>query len=146
MTKKQYRLPAEAEWEFAARGGIHSEEYLYAGSDKLKQVGWYKENSNDETHEVGQKLSNELGLYDMSGNVFEWCHDWFSEKYYDECCKKGLVENPQGPASGVDRVFRGGSCFFSALYCRAASRDDLEPATRYSYIGFRLALSLQSDG
>ncbi|MCB0576929.1 MAG: formylglycine-generating enzyme family protein, partial [Saprospiraceae bacterium] len=71
LTKQDYRLPTEAEWEFAARGGLHSEEYLYAGSDKLKQVGWYNANSNGETHEVGQKLGNELGLYDMSGNVYE---------------------------------------------------------------------------
>ncbi len=84
-----FRLPTEAEWEFAARGGIYSQGYDYCGSDKLKQVGWYTENSNKETHDVGLLLANELGLYDMSGNVFEWCEDWFDEKFYEKCKKGG---------------------------------------------------------
>ncbi|MCB0545804.1 MAG: formylglycine-generating enzyme family protein, partial [Saprospiraceae bacterium] len=146
LTKQDYRLPTEAEWEFAARGGKHSEEYLYAGSDKLKQVGWYNANSNGETHEVGQKLGNELGLYDMSGNVYEWCYDWYNEKYYEECYKKGVVEDPQGPVQGYGRVVRGGSYFLSAQDCRAAYRIIFGPANRNSVIGFRLALSLQSVG
>ena len=146
LTKQDYRLPTEAEWEFAARGGLHSEEYLYAGSDKLRQVGWYDENRDDETHEVGQKLKNELGLYDMSGNVYEWCYDWYDEKYYEECYKKGVVEDPQGPVQGDYRVVRGGSYFGSALNCRAASRHGHGPANRGSSFGFRLALSLQSVG
>ncbi len=100
LTGKKFRLPTEAEWEFAARGGIYSQGYKYAGSDRLKQVGWYRENSDDQTHEVGLLLANELGLHDMSGNVWEWCQDWFSDKYYAECHKHDTVENPQGPEKG----------------------------------------------
>ncbi|MCI5165688.1 MAG: formylglycine-generating enzyme family protein [Candidatus Electrothrix sp. GM3_4] len=93
----KFRLLTEAEWEYAARGGIYSQNYKYAGSDRLKQVGWYNENSDKQTHEVGQLLANELGLHDMSGNVWEWCRDWFSDKYYEECHKRGVIKNPQGP-------------------------------------------------
>ncbi|MCB0839227.1 MAG: SUMF1/EgtB/PvdO family nonheme iron enzyme, partial [Bacteroidetes bacterium] len=97
LTGKSYRLPTEAEWEFAARGGIQSEGYLYSGSDKLKEAGWYGGNSNGQTQPVGQKLSNELGLFDMSGNVYEWCQDWYGENYYQHCADQELVKNPQGP-------------------------------------------------
>ena len=148
MTKKSYRLPSEAEWEYAARGGVHrqKESYLYAGSDKLKEVGWYRGNSDKETKEVGLKYPNELGLYDMSGNVWEWCNDLYDRNYYSDCKERGVGKNPQGPEKGVSRVFRGGGCFNDPQYCRVASRSYLEPANRDSNLGFRLALSLQSVG
>ncbi|HRI62429.1 MAG TPA: formylglycine-generating enzyme family protein [Saprospiraceae bacterium] len=138
-----YCLPAEAQWKYAARGGKHSEGYLYAGSDKLKQVGWYRENSNNETHEVGQKLANELGLYDMSGNVWEWCEDDWHDNY-NGAPTDGSAWVDKG--RGVHRVVRGGSSFSDAQDCRAASRYYDEPASRNDGFGFRLALSLQSVG
>ena len=101
ITEEKFRLPTEAEWEYAARGGIYSQGYKYAGSDRLKQVGWYDDNSDDQTHEVGQLLANELGLHDMSGNVWEWCQDWFDSNYYEECHQHGVAENPQGPDSST---------------------------------------------
>ncbi|MCB0839229.1 MAG: formylglycine-generating enzyme family protein [Bacteroidetes bacterium] len=142
MTGKTYRLPTEAEWEFAARGGIHSEGYLYAGSDKLKEVGWYEKNSNHQTQPVGQKLGNELGLFDMSGNVYEWCQDWYGANYYQHCAGQGVVKNPQGPEKGVLRVFRGGFCSDVARHCWGSSRGSYRPNYHYSDVGFRLALSL----
>ena len=144
LTKRQYGLPTEPEWEYAARGGIINEGYLFAGSDKLKQVGWYDENSHSETHDVGQKYPNELGLYDMSGNVYEWCNDRFDSNYYAKCKKQGIVENPPGPESGSLRVIRGGSWSSTAQYCRVAYRINFGPGLRE--VGFRLALSLQSVG
>ena len=115
---KNYRLPTEAEWEYAARGGNQSQGYEYSGSDFLKEVGWYYENSNDKTHPVGQLKPNELGLYDMSGNVWEWCED----------------------QNGSDRVVRGGGWHFTAVYCRAAYRLSYSPTLRIYYVGFRLAM------
>ena len=104
-----YRLPTEAEWEYAARAGNRLK---YAGSMDLEMVGWFLENSSIQTHEVGLKAPNEWGLYDMSGNVREWCQDWYGgSKYYQECKKKGRVKNPTGPKSGDNRVLRGGSWF-----------------------------------
>jgi len=146
LTKKKFRLPTEAEWEFAARGGIYSQGYKYVGSDRLKQVGWYDDNSDDQTHEVGQLLANELCIHDMSGNVWEWCRDWFDGDYYAECHKKGVVENPQGPDTGAGRVLRGGSFFNSPVYCRSVSRFSSEPGHRYRFIGFRLVLPFQAAG
>ena len=142
----EFRLPTEAEWEFAARGGIYSQGYTYAGSDRLKQVGWYGENSDDQTHEVGELLANELGLHDMSGNVWEWCQDWFSDKYYEECHKRGTVENPQGPDSGTLRVLRGGSWFLHPVRCRSVYRIRLDPGSRSVTFGFRLVLPFQAVG
>ncbi|WLE98464.1 MAG: formylglycine-generating enzyme family protein [Candidatus Electrothrix communis] len=142
----KFRLPTEAEWEFAARGGIYSQGYTYAGSDRLKQVGWHDKNSDDQTHEVGLLLANELGLHDMSGNVWEWCQDWFSDKYYEECHKRGTVENPQGPDKGALRVLRGGSSFFSPVSCRSVRRANLEPEIRSRGLGFRLVLPFQAAG
>jgi formylglycine-generating enzyme len=146
--KQGFRLPTEAEWEYAACGGPYrkSEGYLYAGSDLLAQSGWYDENSGNETRDVGLLLPNALGLYDMSGNVWEWCADWFSEKYYAECKAKGLVSNPLGPSKGGDRVYRGGCCFTGAQFCRAACRGHGVPASSYHNLGFRLVISLQSVG
>lgn len=136
-TGKKYRLPTEAEWEYAARGGNQSDGYLYAGSNTLSYVSWYSENAESKTHPVGQKSANELGIHDMSGNVWEWCSDWYSDSYY---AQQGNSSNPTGAATGSDRVLRGGSWGNSARYCRAADRDDDPPTDRNGFIGFRLAL------
>ncbi|MCB9267773.1 MAG: formylglycine-generating enzyme family protein [Lewinellaceae bacterium] len=140
---RSYRLPTEAEWEYSARGGQNSEGYKYAGSNKLKEVGWYSDNSHGETNIVGLKYPNELGVYDMSGNVREWCQDWYSGNYYEECHRQGKVYNPQGPDQGTSRVLRGGSWFSSPLRCRCASRFSNAPRLRHRGHGFRLCLSLQ---
>jgi formylglycine-generating enzyme required for sulfatase activity len=142
----KFRLPTEAEWEYAARGGQYSQGYKYAGGDLLKQVGWYEENSNDQTPEVGQLLANEFGLHDMSGNVWEWCQDWFDDKYYAECKKTGIVHNPQGSATGTRRVIRGGSYFFASLDCRSVLRGRHLPEERNDSLGFRLVLPFQTAG
>jgi formylglycine-generating enzyme required for sulfatase activity len=139
----EFRLPTEAEWEFAACGGIYSQGYTYAGSEQLEQVGWYNKNSDDQTHEVGLLLANELGLHDMSGNVWEWCQDWFYYKYYEVCHKRGTVENPQGPDKGVYRVVRGGSWYDSPMHVRSAFRNWYDPALRCVNVGFRLVLPFQ---
>lgn len=105
-----YRLPTEAEWEYAARGGQKSCGFpMYSGSHRINEVGWYEENSHSETKPVGLKLPNELGIYDMTGNVWEWCHDWFDADYYQKCLQKGVVKNPLGAEKGQFRVNRGGS-------------------------------------
>ncbi len=146
QTGKIYRLPTEAEWEYAARGGQKSQGFTYSGSNKLKEVGWYSRNSHGETKVVGQKIPNELGIYDMSGNVWEWCEDWFSDKYYQEFVDGGLVENPKGPENGSSRVFRGGGWGNTPQSCRVACRSNWPPGYRRNYLGFRLAMSLQSVG
>ncbi|MEZ4967804.1 MAG: formylglycine-generating enzyme family protein [Saprospiraceae bacterium] len=131
MTGERFRLPSEAEWEYAARGGRHKSPYRYAGSDKLKEVGWFGSNSHGETKPVGLKAPNELGLYDMCGNVWEWCEDWYGgSDYYQECKRTGLTENPAGPKSGSLRVYRGGGCFYDAQYCRVACRYGDAPSHR----------------
>jgi formylglycine-generating enzyme required for sulfatase activity len=140
-----FRLPTEAEWEHAAREGVGAD-FRYCGSDLLDQVGWYAANSGEETHDVALLLPNALGLYDLSGNVYEWCEDWFDEKYYAVCHEKGVAENPRGPEQGIGRVLRGGSWGSTPRYCRPAFRSNDGPDYRGNFIGFRLALSLQSDG
>ncbi len=134
-----YRLPSEAEWEYAARGGAytHASRMTYAGSENLAQCGWYGENSQNETKEVGLLLPNALGLYDLSGNVWEWCGDWYSD--YPKERKK----DPQGADGGRARIVRGGSCFNRSQRCRVALRRSYEPEYRDNYLGFRLARSLQ---
>ena len=134
QTGKNYRLPTEAEWEFSARGGKSSKGYTYSGSNDLNSVAWNTDNSGSKTHSVGGKQANELGVYDMTGNVWEWCSDWYG-KYnsYSET-------NPTGVSSGQIRVRRGGSWYYSANYCRAASRNRGYPDIRYSSSGFRLVL------
>jgi len=134
----QCRLPTEAEWEYAARGGNQSLGYEYSGSKELNEVGWYNKNAGGKTHPVGRLKPNELGLYDMSGNVWEWCGDWYDEKYYEVCQGKGTVEDPPGPESGSRRVVRGGSWNYYAEYCRTASRSGDSPDDRYYAVGFRL--------
>jgi len=127
------RLPTEAEWEYAARGGNKSHGYKYSGSNNLDEVGWYDNNSGSKTHPVGQKRPNELGLYDMSGNVWEWCEDWYNADYY----KNSSQIDPQGPSSGTFRVLRGGSRDNVDYRCRLTIRDGYNPDARNYYIGFR---------
>lgn len=130
-----YRLPTEAEWEFAAWGGNQSQGFEYAGSNHLDEVGWYNKNANGQTHPVALKQANELGLYDMSGNAWEWCWDWYGP------CSAETQENPKGPESGSYRVLRGGGWIDYPQYCRAAVRNNYDPAGRDDSIGFRLARS-----
>ncbi len=131
-TGRNFRLPTEAEWEFACRGGNNSRGYKYSGSNNLGSVAWYDGNSGNQTHPVGTKAPNELGIYDMSGNVWEWCSDWYA--YYTSYSQT----NPTGPHSGSGRVSRGGSR--SARYCRSSFRIDGNPADRDYDLGLRLAL------
>jgi formylglycine-generating enzyme required for sulfatase activity len=135
-TGKNYRLPTEAEWEYAARGGGKSKGYKYAGSNSIGTVAWYDDNSGSETHPVGQKQANELGIYDMSGNVWEWCSDWYDSDYYSSSPRN----NPAGPSSGSRRVLRGGSWGSRGRICRVANRNNLSPGSSYSNSGFRLVL------
>ena len=135
-TGLKFRLPREAEWEYAARGGNRSKGYKYAGSDNLDEAGWYGGNSGNHTHPVGRKKPNELGLYDMSGNVWEWCQDWYGA-YSSEA-----QTNPTGPQSGGYRVLRGGCFWYNARGCRVSSRNSDDPGSGYDYYGLRLALSL----
>lgn len=133
-TGLNYRLPTEAEWEFAARGADKSKGYKYSGSPVLNACGWYYSNSNAATHEVGSKDANELGVYDMSGNVREWCNDWFD--YYSS----SSVDNPQGPSYGSVKVNRGGSWTTPAINCRITYRHT-DPANESAQdLGFRLVL------
>jgi formylglycine-generating enzyme required for sulfatase activity len=134
QTGKNYRLPTEAEWEFAARGGNKSKGYKYAGGNYRSNVAWYYDNSGGKTHAVGQKQANELGIYDMSGNVWEWCGDWYGDY------SSSSQTNPKGPSYGSSRVLRGGGWDFDASDCRVSSRDDLAPGYRDYYDGFRLVL------
>ncbi|MEI6411583.1 MAG: SUMF1/EgtB/PvdO family nonheme iron enzyme [Bacteroidota bacterium] len=133
---RQYRLPTEAEWEYAARGGVQSKGFQYAGSDILDEVAWHNKNAGLKTHPVGIKKANELGIYDMSGNVWEWCSDWHG------AYTSGSQTNPHGPASGSGRVLRGGSWYFYPLNCRVADRSNVTPTFRNNDIGFRLARTI----
>lgn len=136
LTGQQFRLPSEAEWEYAARGGNKSKGYTYSGSNNLADVAWFTDNSGTKTHEVATKIPNELGIYDMSGNVWEWCQDWYSENYY----ASSVINNPTGPASGSRRVRRGGGWGSVATYCRVANRNWDTPSFSNFDLGFRLAL------
>jgi formylglycine-generating enzyme required for sulfatase activity len=128
-----YRLPTEAEWEYAAKGGNKNFlTYLYAGSSSAGAVAWYSGNSGNTTHPVGTKAANDLGIYDLSGNVWEWCWDWKGDY------GSGAQTNPAGPYSGSDRVERGGSWYFSARYVRSSYRSNSTPSNRGSHLGFRL--------
>ena len=135
LTGKNFRLPTEAEWEYAARGGNRSRGYKYSGSNVLSDVAWYGDNSGNKTHPVGSKSPNELGLYDMSGNVYEWCSDW--KGTYSSFAQT----NPTGPSSGSNCVDRGGSWINDTRYCRSSSRSGTSPDNRCFYLGLRLALS-----
>ena len=134
------RLPTEAEWEYAARGGVEangrSPQTEYAGSKYINDVGWYDGNSGRKTHPVGQKQPNALGLYDMTGNVWEWCSDWYDSGYYSI----SPITDPEGPNSGPYPVLRGGSLLNNDNYCRVANRFRGNPDFRYDDSGFRLVL------
>ncbi len=134
----EYRLPTEAEWEYAARGGTRSRGFTYAGSNSAGDVAWYSENSSSQTHLAGGKAANELGLYDMSGNVWEWCFDWYDDKYYKET---DGASNPVNLAVAASRVKRGGGWYDSASYVRSAYRYGYRPSLRYYYLGFRVCLA-----
>ena len=131
-TGKKYTLPTEAQWEYAARGGKKTDGTLYAGSDMVDVVAWYTENSGGSTHPVGMKRPNALGVYDMSGNVWEWCKDWYDEyRSYD-------TNNPMGPSAGENRVNRGGAWDYYAQNCRMSYRNGSTPSGRDFDIGFRV--------
>jgi len=135
QTGQTWRLPTEAEWEYAAKGGVetlHATSQLYAGSNNIDEVAWYRDNSGNKTQPVGQKSPNELGIYDMSGNVWEWCSDWYGSY------SSSPTNNPQGASSGTFRVLRGGSWSGYADNCRSANRSNGTPTVRYVNIGFRL--------
>ena len=141
MTGGKYRLPTEAEWEFAARGGNSSQKYKYSGSGNIGDVAWYSGNNGSSgssdygTKPVGTKQANELGIYDMSGNVWEWVSDWYGSY------SSSSVTNPTGPASGSDRVIRGGGWASDARYCRVSILNYDYPVYRSIHLGFRLAVS-----
>lgn len=131
-TDQRYRLPTEAEWEYACRAGTTDDRY-----GEVDEIAWYDKNSDEETHPVGEKEANAWDLYDMLGNVWEWCADWYYEDYY--YYKNGPTRNPEGPDRGSDRVYRGGSWSNGARYVRAAYRDYRWPSFVGAGLGFRLA-------
>ena len=134
LGRMRFALPTEAQWEFAARGGNKSKRYKYAGSNNLDDVAWYGDNSGEQKHPVAQKQPNELGLYDMSGNVWEWCQDLYGRYSLN------AQTDPQGPKDGAKRVLRGGSWYFYAKGCRVSYRGSYTPGDRYNLLGLRLCL------
>ena len=134
MTGQRFSLPTEAQWEYAARGGSKSRGYKYSGSDSIGLVAWYEDNSGDQTQKVKSKRPNELGLYDMSGNVWEWCADWYGSY------SSSSQTNPTGPSSGLIRVLRGGSWYYYARDCRVSFRGHDGPSNRDNLSGLRLVL------
>ena len=130
-----YRLPTEAEWEYAAKGGNKSRGYKYSGSNNIGEVAEYDGNNNKSTKPVGGKKANKLGIHDMSGNVWEWCNDWYGDYI------SGSQANPSGPSSGSSRVYRGGSWYDLARSCRCCRRPCLHPGSGDDRIGFRLVRS-----
>ncbi len=135
-TGKTFRLLTDAEWEYAARGGKYGHGYMFPGGDDIFEIAWHIENSDDVTHAVGTKAPNELGIYDMAGNVGEWCSDWFG--YYSADAQT----NPTGPTSGQFRVVRGGSWNQGWRMNRSTYRHDMDPNSGIAHVGFRLALVL----
>jgi formylglycine-generating enzyme required for sulfatase activity len=135
--RREYRLPTEAEWEFACRAGTRTKYHSGEDEDDLKKVAWYTANSDSRTHQVGTKDANAWGLHDMHGNVWQWCADCYAKDYY----RKSGKEDPKGPESGTSRVLRGGSWFIDddARKCRSASREFSDPGIRDHVNGFRVA-------
>jgi formylglycine-generating enzyme required for sulfatase activity len=130
-----YRLPTEAEWEYAARGGMNSQNTKYAGSNDLDAVGWYEQNSETKTQPIGKKKANELGMYDVTGNVWEWCHDLYDPNFYSVSAS----DNPSGPVSGEGvRIIRGGGWRSRAQGCRVTARSFWGPNFHAPFIGFRV--------
>lgn len=134
LTGQNFKLPTEAQWEYAARGGKQSKGYRFSGSNNLEEVAWYSSNSSRKTHDVKTKFPNELGLYDMSGNVYEWCSDWYGGYSY------GAVTDPTGPSTGEGKVFRGGNKGCEEKYCRVSYRNKGKTTHKWDGGGFRLAL------
>ena len=141
-----YRLPTEAEWEYAARAGDNTVDSItYTGTSDVNKFGdyaWYYDNSNGTTHEVGTKLPNAFGLYDMSGNVYEWCWNWFTSEY-DENTEGG--DNPTGISAGSGRVLRGGCMISDSVNCAVSCRNNYDPDVRFSNLGFRVVRSAFSE-
>ena len=135
LTGRKFRLPTEAEWEYAARGGKKSRGYQYSGNSNISDVAWYDGNSGSKPHPVGMKQANELGIYDMSGNVCEWCSDWYGSY------SSSSQTNPTGAVSGWGRVYHGGSWCNDARFCRLSYRSCITPGYRFNFLGLRLALS-----
>lgn len=133
LTGETFRLPTEAQWEYAARGGNLAQGRLYSGSNTIDDVAWYISNSSSSTHPVKTKSPNELGIYDMSGNVYEWCSDWYGS--YSSAAQT----DPTGPSTGYTRVNRGGCWDNKAVYCRVANRSDCAPEASNRHLGLRLA-------
>ena len=133
----RYRLPTEAEWEYAARAGTTTAYSFGHDSHQLSEYAWYRENSENKSHPVGQKKPNPWGLYDMHGNVWEWVQDWYG------LSTAGTAADPVGPPWGLSRVFRGGSWFSDAWYCQSAYYNGVRPSTRNGYLGFRLLREVQ---
>jgi len=131
----EIRMPTEAEWEFAARGGNRSRHYKYAGSNNLDEVAWYENNSDGTTHPVATKKPNELGIYDMSGNLWEWCNDWHGTYLPTE------QTDPEGPVEGTHRIMRGGSWTYDQQFCRVSRRSYISNVIRASNCGLRLAMT-----
>jgi len=137
ISGQNYRLPTEAEWEFAARGGNQSKGFSYSGSNNIVKVAWYRANSNSKSHPVGQKQPNELGIFDLTGNVWEWCSDYYDERYY----RNSTSTNPSGPISGDLRVLRGGAWLNIAEDCKVWERHSSFPSNKEFNYGFRLCLT-----
>ncbi|MFC1793565.1 formylglycine-generating enzyme family protein [Planctomycetota bacterium] len=136
-----YRLPTEAEWEYACRAGSQGI-FCFGGGitySQIEQYAWYSKNSDSATHPVGEKKPNSFGLYDMHGNVWEWCGDWYADNYYNH----GVMIDPPGPQNGKSRVLRGGSWLYGARYCRSANRIDLDPYYIRNHVGFRVVLEIE---
>ncbi|MBP5557187.1 MAG: SUMF1/EgtB/PvdO family nonheme iron enzyme [Bacteroidales bacterium] len=136
LTSLSFRMPTESEWEYAARGGIHANNYQYSGSDIVENVAWYTNNANSSSHAVGGKDANSLGIYDMSGNVWEWCSDWYG------MYSPGTYSNPTGSSNGTARVMRGGCWYFNEDYCRVSARYSSSPSNTFITYGGRLAIDV----
>lgn len=139
ITGMNFRLSTEAEWEYAARGGKNTSNYIYSGSEMIDDVAWYCGNINSfamMTQVVGAKIPNELGIYDMTGNLYEWCQDWYASDYY----QNSTIDNPTGPLLGETRIIRGGSFFIGAEHCRVSCRYYENPFNKNNNIGLRIAL------